>query len=55
MVNQVGVEPTFIQLCTHRLEGVANTDSYSIYIYQENQDVWLDSNQRLLLQPLPYN
>lgn len=28
MVDQVGVEPTFIQLCTYRLEGVANTDPY---------------------------
>ena len=28
MVDQVGVEPTFIQLCTYRLEGAANTDPY---------------------------
>ena len=28
LVDQVGVEPTFVQLCTYRLEGVANTDPY---------------------------
>ena len=26
VVGQVGVEPTFIQLCTNRLEGAANTN-----------------------------
>jgi len=28
LADTAGVEPTFIQLCTYRLEGAANTDSF---------------------------
>ena len=32
MVDRVGVEPTFIQLCTNRLEGAANTDPLNMVV-----------------------